>query len=134
MALDDAIIWLGRIEGERKAAALAAADLFVLPSFSENFGIAVVEALFAGLPCVLGKGVAIAEEVQAAGAGLAVEPTPEAIAAGIAQLLDAPKDRNQMAERAEAFATREYSASTMGERPELIRSTFVKFGSTPITV
>ncbi|MDT8346091.1 MAG: glycosyltransferase, partial [Thermohalobaculum sp.] len=47
------IVWAGFVTGADKADALAAGDLFVLPSFSENFGIAAVEALFAGLPCVL---------------------------------------------------------------------------------
>ena len=38
---------LGHVEGEEKMAAMSAADVFVLPSFSENFGIAAVEALTA---------------------------------------------------------------------------------------
>jgi glycosyltransferase involved in cell wall biosynthesis len=70
----DHIVWLGHVEGAQKSAALAIADVFVLPSFSENFGIAAVEAMLAGLPCVLGQGVAIATEIARAGAGLAVTP------------------------------------------------------------
>ncbi len=40
----------GHVEGPAKARAFAQADLFVLPSYSENFGIAVAEALAHGVP------------------------------------------------------------------------------------
>ena len=54
--VSDQVHWLGQVGGQVKADLLAAADVFVLPSFSENFGLAAVEALAAGLPCVLGRG------------------------------------------------------------------------------
>ena len=74
--LVDDVEWLGHVEGAGKAAAFADADIFVLPSFSENFGIAAVEAMLAGLPCVLGEGVGIARNVSEAGAGLVTTPIP----------------------------------------------------------
>ncbi len=45
-----AIEWAGGVWGERRWAYLQAADLFCLPTHSENFGIAVLEALHAGTP------------------------------------------------------------------------------------
>jgi glycosyltransferase involved in cell wall biosynthesis len=44
------------VYGLEKRAMLAEADLFILPTISENFGIAVAEALGAGLPAVVTKG------------------------------------------------------------------------------
>lgn len=48
--------FIGPVYGERKNAILEAADLFVLPTRSENFGIAVAEALAAGVPAIVTKG------------------------------------------------------------------------------
>lgn len=110
------LIWLGHVEGDRKAAAFAAADVFVLPSYSENFGIAAAEALLAGLPCILGRGVAIAAEIERAGAGIAVEPNGGAVAAALSELLGDEERRRQMGVRARAFAQQEYSTQRMAQR------------------
>lgn len=116
LGLADRVVWLGHIEGEQKAAALAAAQVFVLPSFSENFGIAAAEALMAGLPCVLGKGVAIAGEVAEAGAGVATSPEPEAIAQALREILTDDDRRIEMGRRAAALARERYSLDAMGAR------------------
>jgi glycosyltransferase involved in cell wall biosynthesis len=110
--------WLGHVEGDTKAHALASAQLFVLPSFSENFGIAAAEALAAGLPCVLGQGVAIAGDVASAGAGLAVAPDPASIAAGLQQLLDDAPRRDAMSLAARRLAVERFSAGAMAESLE----------------
>jgi glycosyltransferase involved in cell wall biosynthesis len=83
LGLQERIRWLGPVSGAAKARALGESDLFVLPSFSENFGIAAAEALAAGLPCVLGEGVAIAREVAEAGAGAIASPTAHGVAEGV---------------------------------------------------
>nr|WP_280140554.1 glycosyltransferase [Hyphomicrobium facile] len=112
----DLVVWLGHVEGDAKAAALHAADVFVLPSFSENFGIAAAEALFAGLPCVLAEGVAIAEDVARAGAGIVVLPKAAEVAQALESLLDDEAKRRSMANRARIFAEDTYSSRVMGQR------------------
>src|SRR5207248_10124477 len=74
-ALDIAghVNWLGPVEGEKKAETFAAANAFVLPSHSENFGLAVVEALAAGLPCVVSRQVAVSSDIEASRAGIVVD-------------------------------------------------------------
>jgi glycosyltransferase involved in cell wall biosynthesis len=114
--LSDHTVWLGHVEGARKQAALAAADVFVLPSFSENFGIAAIEALLAGVPCVLGIGVAVAREIDEAGAGFAVPPDAGAVAQALERILGADDLRSTMARRALQFAGREYSVQSMAKR------------------
>ena len=115
LGLDKQVIWAGHIDGELKASALAGAKFFVLPSFSENFGIAAAEALMAGLPCLLGQGVAIATDVVQAGAGVAVAPDTDAVAAGLRQLLAADTtERARMSANAAALARDKFSVETMG--------------------
>jgi glycosyltransferase involved in cell wall biosynthesis len=57
------VIFTGNIEGNEKANAYAAADVFILPSHNENFGLAIVEALQSGLPILISKNVYIYKEL-----------------------------------------------------------------------
>ena len=82
--------WHGFVTGEAKQAMLRQAHWFVLPSASENFGIAAAEALMAGTPVVLAPGVALAAEAQAAGAGVICEPTSEVLSACLERCLQPP--------------------------------------------
>ena len=116
LGIEQHLVWLGYVEGARKADVLAAAEVFVLPSFSENFGIAVAEALLGGLPCVLSEGIGIAPEAKAAGAALVVRPHPDDIARAITTLLKDDARRRDMAVNAKRFAEREYSTAVMAER------------------
>lgn len=114
LGLAGRVVWAGHVEGELKTGALAGAEVFVLPSFSENFGIAAAEALMAGKPCILGQGVAIAQAVASAGAGLAVAPDPASIAAAVLGVMADAPGRAIMAQRAAALARARYSAEAMG--------------------
>jgi glycosyltransferase involved in cell wall biosynthesis len=71
------IVWTGMLQGRAKWGALRAAEVFVLPSHQENFGIAVAEALAVGVPVLVSTKVNIWREIVGAGAGLAEPDTPE---------------------------------------------------------
>src|SRR5205807_8357290 len=112
--------WLGHVEGKQKARALATAAAFVLPSYSENFGLAVVEALAAGLPCIVSRGVAVAREIEIGAAGFVTGTDAESIAAAIRRLL---RDRNAhaaMSAAARKLASSAFSLEAMGERLETL--------------
>jgi glycosyltransferase involved in cell wall biosynthesis len=116
MQISELVIWAGHVEGSMKSAAFAAADVFVLPSYSENFGIAAAEALAAGLPCVLGEGVAIAKEVAEAGAGLSVSTDPQSIADGLRRIMDDKNALERMGTNATRLAQERFSMQAMGTR------------------
>ena len=56
LGLEDQFIFTGALSDDEKWEAYARADLFVLPTYSENFGIVVAEALWAGVPVITTKG------------------------------------------------------------------------------
>lgn len=77
------IRWIGWVDGAAKYRLLAASDLFVLTSYSENFANAALEALAMGTPALLGTEVGLADYVRRSGAGSVCAPEPGAIAAAL---------------------------------------------------
>lgn len=120
LAIDDHVDWLGYVEGDSKTDVLAGASAFVLPSYSENFGIAAAEALAAGLPCLVSRGVAISDEIEEAGAGMVVGTTPNEIAAGIENILGDEQAMSAMSAAARALASAAFSIDAMGARLEAL--------------
>lgn len=116
LGVSDRVIWAGHLDGVAKATVLHGADLFVLPSFSENFGIAVAEALRAGLPCVVSERVALSTQISKAEAGLTVSTSAEAVASGLEQMLGSAPLLAKMARNAKGLAEREFSDVTMAKR------------------
>ena len=112
LGLTDHVRFVGHVDGEEKRRVLARADCFVLPSAHENFGIAVAEALAAGLPVIVTPGVALAPNVAAAGAGLVAEATDDGVAATLAWAADHPATLVEMGQRAWRLARTDLSWET----------------------
>lgn len=81
------ILFTGWLEGERKAAVLGGASLLVLPSYQENFGLCVMEALSNSVPVLVSPHVNLAEEIDSVGAGWISEVNADELAARLAQAL-----------------------------------------------
>jgi glycosyltransferase involved in cell wall biosynthesis len=100
------VVFPGMLRGEAKLSALAAATVWVLPSHTENFGVAVVEAMAAGVPTVISPAVNISPEVAAAHAGVVVSNEPEKLGAALARLLGDEQERARLSRAGQAFARR----------------------------
>jgi glycosyltransferase involved in cell wall biosynthesis len=120
LGISDRILWLGFIEGKDKARALRDASAFILPSLSESFGLAVVEALAVGLPCIVSKHVAISSEIAAHGAGIVVDATAHSIAEGIERLVGDENQLGIMSAAARRLVLDEFSIESMGRRLETL--------------
>lgn len=72
-----AVYWPGLLQGDEKWGALRSAEVFVLPSHQENFGLAVAESLAVGTPVLLSHQVNIWREIVDDRAGLAAPDTAE---------------------------------------------------------
>lgn len=116
LELTDRVSFAGLVVGAAKEQLLQGADVFVLPSFSENFGIAVAEALSAGLPVVITPGVQIAPEIAAANAGLVIPGEVEPLANAIAQLLSNPGQRQKLGNNGQQLAAERYSWQTIAQK------------------
>ncbi len=103
----DRVIFVGPANDTHKWALYERAQLFVLPSYSENFGNAVAEAMAMGCPAVVTPEVGIAALLESTGAGVVAAGAPEILGPAIAGLLADPVRRREMGRRgAEAARAR----------------------------
>jgi glycosyltransferase involved in cell wall biosynthesis len=94
---------LGVASEEEKANALAACDVFCLPSSQESFGIVFVEAWSYGKPVICGTAPASREWVDASSAGLPSDQDPENLSTTIGKLLADPALRASMGSEGKKF-------------------------------
>jgi glycosyltransferase involved in cell wall biosynthesis len=110
------ILWTGHLQGEVKAGAFAVADVFVLPSRSENFGIAAAEALAAGVPTVVTQAVAIADDIRSFDAGIVVKDTESGLAEAICRILNDHDLASRLAQKAQILAAERYGINAVGRQ------------------
>jgi len=102
-------LFTGMLSGQEKLAALRDSDIFVLSSYTENFGIAVVEAMACGLPVVISNRVNIWREVNDAGAGIVTNCESHEVAEAIMRLLDNRNLREEMGKRGKKLVEEKYT-------------------------
>jgi glycosyltransferase involved in cell wall biosynthesis len=111
----DAALFPGMIGGELKRSALAAADVYILPSYSEGMSMSILEAMACGLPCVFTTGCGF-PEADTARAARVVEPEIELLAEAVADLLAHPDDARAMGDRARNFIQENYTWQRAAEK------------------
>jgi len=104
LGLTDRITLAGTVTAKRLSSLYASADLFVLPSRFEGYGMAYAEAIAHGVPVVGTNAGAIPDTIPSA-AGVLVPPDDvEALAVTLQRLIEDPAERKRLAAGARASA------------------------------
>lgn len=98
--IENQVKFIGFVEGVERATAFWGSDVFVLPSHSENFGVAVVEAMSCQLPIVVTPEVQISDVIKVERAGLVAEGSEEAFSRAIIDVLRGGDEITSMVSRA----------------------------------
>jgi glycosyltransferase involved in cell wall biosynthesis len=123
--IDHQVILTGLLSGGDQWAALASADLFVLPAVGEGLPMAALEAMAAGLPIVVTPGCNL-PDVEARGAGLLVERDVEPLAAALRALLADPERRRRMGEQGRAWMRESFTWPAIVARTEEVYAQVLK--------
>ena len=98
-AVEDRIVFTGWLDGERKDEMLRNASLLALPSYQENFGLCVMEALARSVPVLISPHVNLAKEIEEANAGWIAPVESAALSRTLATALN---DTDELAKRGSA--------------------------------
>lgn len=116
---DEAVTFTGMLEGSLKRGALAAATIFVAPSYSEGFSMSVLEAMATGLPCVITTGCNFPEAGEAQAACVVPIDSGD-FAAALIRLIDDPVACKTMGVRARNLVREKYTWDSIAARFEMI--------------
>jgi glycosyltransferase involved in cell wall biosynthesis len=118
LALDDQVLFAGRLDGELKWASFAAAELFVLASRQENFAITVAEAMRMGVPVIITDKVNTWPYVKEAGAGIVLDERDinALLPHAIESLLKDETTRSEMGVRGSRYARERLTWHTSAQK------------------
>jgi len=114
------IIFSGAIDGKDKATLLRNAAALVLPSYSENFGIVVLEAMAAGCPVAVTPDVGLAGTVLECGAGVVVEGEPAKLGEALKRMLSDPQALSRMGEIGRRVVAEQFTWEAVAKRMEKV--------------
>jgi len=110
--------FLGPVRGEEKWDLIRSASVFALPSYSENFGIAALEAMACGCPVVVTPDVGLARIIGESGAGIVVGGEAKELGTAISALISDPDRRRLMGEAGRKLASERFSWGGIAEQME----------------
>jgi len=111
-------LFVGWLEGDSKYAALKDASLLAMPSYQENFGISLIEAMACGVPVLVSPHVNLAPEIEKAGAGWVAALGEDELASALVEALGNEQERrrrgNNGRELAVSYGSAEVATKLIG--------------------
>ena len=111
----DSVTFTGMLTGKLKYAALAAANLYIAPSYSEGFSMSILEGMAAGLPCIITEGCNF-PEAKTANAAYVVKTDTNDIGDALVQCLQNYKQAQLMGNTAKKFIFQNYTWHNSSKR------------------
>jgi glycosyltransferase involved in cell wall biosynthesis len=131
LALERQVTFRGEVSNENKWSLYRSADVCVLPSFSENFGLVVAEALAVGTPVLTTTG-APWRELPEIGAGWQVEPSVEALGEAIRRITDGSREElAKMGRRGAEWVRRRFAWKDIAQQMNEVYWWLLNEGDTP---
>jgi glycosyltransferase involved in cell wall biosynthesis len=124
------IRFAGWVTGAEKRALLARASVFALPSKHENFGIAVLEALAAGVPAIVSRDVQLSAALRDADGGWIVDGSTGSLADALRDALAPDADLDGKSRRAQALAERFAWPAVAARMMTMYRDVLARHGRT----
>lgn len=115
LSLGERVFFTGMLNFDEKISALNNCEFLVLPSYSENFGNVVVEALLCRKTVIIGKNVGVCEEISTHKAGIITDYDYLKLAAAIEKLITELDYRNQLADNGFKFACDYYDIKKIAD-------------------
>lgn len=113
LGLSDRVRMIGEVTDDRKRALFENSDIAIVPSFTENFGMVVAEALAHAVPVIASKGTPW-QRLEERGAGLWVDNSPPSLTNAIEKMSQMPL--RKMGVRGREWMKEEFSSSVIAER------------------
>ncbi|MES9869612.1 MAG: glycosyltransferase, partial [Sedimenticola sp.] len=115
----DRVMFTGPVAGDEKHALLAKCSALVLPSYSENFGNVVLEAMAVGRPVAVTPEVGLARMVSENKVGIVIPGEPEMMGKTLADFLDDNASLDIMGERGRRLVEERFTWDSVAEQMEL---------------
>ncbi len=112
------VYFVGPVYGGDKIALYKAAKVFALPSYSENFGNTVLEAMAQGCPVAVTGEVGLADSIRESGAGVVLSGDPKSFAEGLNGLLSDFEVLKRMGERGKQVVQENFTWKFVSEKME----------------
>ncbi|MFA5098659.1 MAG: glycosyltransferase [Candidatus Paceibacterota bacterium] len=114
--IKDKVIFTGVLDGIKRIAAFKSSDVFVLPSYAENFGMVVAEAMYLRLPVIITKNVGLAPEIIKSDSGLVIEKNEKELTEAILKIINNPDAAKKMGEQGRELVKREFSPLIVADK------------------